>query len=192
MKTERDNLEAWLREHPEAHEDFIDLPRLRALYQSAPPPEPEENAWNAVCSRLHESLARIRSPRPWRTFAVGAVAATILITLSVPWLWKMPAPRAPLREQEKGTPTAAAVQRMEEPFPVVEPDEITIISMDARNLAALVVGEPPIGDELEFARPEDIRVIRCERCPHTGKLARLEQGDEVPMFVTAAVLAPDK
>jgi hypothetical protein len=177
MSADRDNLEAWLREHPESHDDLTDLSRLRDLYQSACPPEPEEAAWNAMCSRIHDSFVRVRSPRPWWIGAAGAVAAAILAVVLARSLWTTSVP----------DPATRTVQRMEEPFPVVEPDDVVIVSMDARDVAALVVGAPPVGEDLEFARPQDIRVIRCERCPFSGRFARLQQGDEVPMFVAAVV-----
>lgn len=180
MSADRDDLEDWLREHPEANDDLADLPRLRELYQSACPPEPEEAAWSAVCSRIYASIGRTRRPRPWWIIAAGSVAAAILALLLARPLWKTSTP----------VESPETVQRIEEPFPVVEAEDVTILSMDARDVAALVVGEPPVGDDLEFARPEDIHVIRCERCPVSGRLARLEQGDEVPMFVSVATTTP--
>jgi hypothetical protein len=175
MSADRDNLEEWLREHPEANDDLADLPHLRDLYQSACPTEPDEAAWNAVHSRIHESINRVRPPRPWWLVAAGAAAAAALAVLLTRSLWRTNVPE----------PSPTIVQSIEEPFPVVEPDDIAIVSMDARFVAALVVGEPPVGDDLEFARPEDIRVIRCDRCPFSGKSARPEPGDEVLMFVAA-------
>jgi hypothetical protein len=188
MSADGDNLDAWLREHPDSNDALADLPRLRELYQSAGPPEPEEAAWNAVHSRIYESLGRVRPPRPWWAIAAGVAAAAILAVLLMRSLWTTPPLSPPLQGRGKGG--AETVQRVEQPFAVAEPDDVVIVSMDARDVAALVVGEPPVGDDLEFARPEDIRVIRCERCPYSGRLARLEQGDEVPMFVTAAAIAP--
>lgn len=178
MSADRDNLEDWLREHPAAHDDLADLARLRELYQSANPPEPEEAVWNSVHSRVAGSVVRVRSPRPWWAIAAGSAAAAIVAVLLARPLWS---PSVPVPA------TTTTVQRVEEPFPVVDEDDVVIISMDARDVAALVVGEPPVGDEIEFARLEDIRVIRCERCPFSGRQARLEQGAEVPMLVTAAV-----
>lgn len=177
MSADRDNLEDWLRDHPAAHDDLADLARLRELYQSANPPEPEEAVWNSVHSRIAGSLVRGGSPRRWWVIAAGSVAAAILAVLLARPMWS---PSVPVPDPE-------IVQHVEEPFPVVDEDDVSIISMDARDVAALVVGEPPVGDEIEFARPEDIRVIRCERCPYSGRQARLEPGSEVPMLVTAAV-----
>ncbi len=178
MNADRDNLEAWLREHPEANDDLADLPQLRELYQSAGPPEPEEAAWNAVYSRIHESMSRSRSSRRWWLVAAGSMAAAFLAVLLARPLWT---PTVPVPQ---------TVQNIEAPFPVVDPEDVVIVRMDARDVAALVVGEPPVGDDLEFARPEDVHVIRCERCPFSGRLARAEQGEEVLLFVAANAAGP--
>jgi hypothetical protein len=181
MSLDRDNLEAWLTEHPEAKEDLADLPNLRSLYQSLQPTEPDEAAWKTVLSSVHESIARgpsLRKSSPRLRWAiVGLTAAAALGgVLLVRSLWTTGVP--------------VSVPLPEEPFPVVESEDVRIITMDARDVSALVVGEPPIQGDLEFARPEDIHVIRCERCPFSGRWARLEQEGEVPMFVTAAVVSP--
>jgi|GEM_PF-2116933 len=188
MSADRESLEAWLREHPEARDDLADLLRLRELYQSACPPEPDEAAWNAVRLHLGEALGRGRSPRRWWALAAGTAAAALLAVLLMRSAWSPFRLSPPL--QGGGKAEGETVQGVKRPFPVAEPEDVTIVSMDARDVAALVVGEPPVGGDLQFARPEDIRVIRCERCPHSGRSARLEQGDEVLMFVTAAAIAP--
>jgi hypothetical protein len=184
MSLDRDNLEAWLTEHPEANDDLVDLPNLRAMYQSVWPTEPDEAAYNAVQARIHESIVqglspRQRRPRLGRAIVGLTAASVVLAALLTRSLW-MPS-----------VPTPPTVVKVEEPFPVVDPEDVTILAMDARDVAALVVGEPPVWGDLEFARPEDIHVIRCERCPHSGRLARLEREGEVPMFVSATVEPPD-
>jgi hypothetical protein len=181
MSLDRDNLEAWLTEHPEAKDDLADLPPLRELCQSVRPPEPDEAAWKVVQSRIHESIARGRSQRDrsprlrWAIVGLTAAAALVglLLTRS---LWT--------------TSDSVSAPLVEEPFPVVAPEDVTIIAMDARDVSALVVGEPPVHGDLEFARLEDVHVIRCERCPQCGRQARLEQEGEVPMFVTSAAVGP--
>lgn len=155
------------------------LLRLRLLAQSALPPEPDETAWQAVLARVHASVeGQATRRRPLRLLwgIVGLTAAALLAGLLLRSLWTTSLP----------TPSP----RLEEALPVMEAEDVTIVSMDARDAAALVVGEAPVAGELEFARPEDIRVIRCDRCPHSGRLARLEPGEEVPMFVSAAAAAP--
>jgi hypothetical protein len=172
------DFDAWLAEHPQDEGGLTDLWRLRHLSQSLSPREPDEVAWNAVLARIHKSIGHVRSPRPLWTIAAGAAAAAVLALLLARSLWTTKAL------------VPAPTQHVEEPLPVAESGDVTIITIDARDVAALVVGEPPVSGDLEFARPEDIHVIRCERCPHSGRWARLEQGGEVPMFVTAAAIEP--
>lgn len=155
-----------------------DLARLRQFAQALPPREPDEAAWNAVLLRIHESVGKKRSRRPLWVILGTAAAAAILAVMLARSFWPASAPViAP-------TPRAMA------PFPVAEIGDVTILSIDARDAAALVVGELPVSGDLQFARPEDIQVIRCERCPYSGRLARLEQDGEVPMFVSAALEPP--
>jgi hypothetical protein len=168
----------------EAGAIFADLRRLREWCRSVPPPEPEEAAWTATLTRLHDAVRtakprRRRSPRPvWAVTGLAAAAALIAVLLSRP-LWMK-------------TPTPLPQPPVEEPFPVAEADDVDIISIDARDVAGLVVGEPPVSGELIFARQEDVRVIKCQCCPVSGNLAELRPG-EVPMLVTSAapVGAPD-
>lgn len=157
---------------------FADLSRLRRLAHALPPREPDESAWNAVLLHIHESAGAARSPRPGWPLIAGAAAAVILALLLAQAFWP------------KTAPLTEPTQRVDEPLPVAEVDDVTIVSMDARDVAALVVGEPPVSGDMPFARPEDIHVIRCERCPHSGRRAELVQGGEVPMFVAAALEPP--
>jgi hypothetical protein len=158
-------------DHPEVNADLADLQRLRDLYQSACPPAPDEAAWAAVLSRIHGGVpsAPRRASRPiWAILGTVAAAALLAVLLARSWWAGGPRPQ---------------LDQGEAPYPVVEASDVAIVSMDAGDVAALVVGEPPVGGEVEFVRPEDVRVLKCQRCPFSGNMARLEPG-EVPMFVT--------
>jgi hypothetical protein len=155
-----------------------ELLHLRSLSQSVLPPQPDETVWQAVLARVHASVdgeaGKGRPSRPlWAIVGLSAAAA-VLVGVLIRSLWT------------STVPVPVPTPQIEEPLPVAEADDVTIVSMEARDVAALVVGEPPVSGELVFVRLEDIRVIRCERCPHSGRLARLEPGEEVPMFVSAA------
>ena len=88
----------------------------------------------------------------WAVLSVTAAAAILGAVLLVRSGW-MTAPRPPSQPAE------------EEAYPVAEASDVTIISMDARDVAALVVGEPPVAGELIFAQPADVRVIKCDAAP---------------------------
>jgi hypothetical protein len=172
-----DDLEAWLREHPEAEGDLADLEHLREQCQSTWPVEPDDAAWTQALARINESVPAA-SPRrrrvPSRLAIILGLSAAAVLAVVLLARWRQ-------------VPTPVSV---EEEFPVAEVDDVTIISMDARDIDALVVGEPPVTGELVFAEPADIRVIKCERCPMSGRLAHLETG-EVPMFVSTIARAGD-
>jgi len=149
-----------------------DLGRLRELFQSVSGAEPEEATWSAVLRHVHDDLRTVkpyrRSPRPvWAVVGLAAAAAVVGVLLARSWWVQTPSLR----------PTS------EEPFPVVEAGDVDILSIDARDVAGLVVGEPPVSGELIFASMDDVRVLKCECCPKSGNRAKLKRG-EVPMLVT--------
>ena len=175
------------RERPPAWEDDAsphgsdseadrDLQRLRELFQAAGAPEPAEATWRGVLARIDDlvpgirTVRRRRASRPvWAILGLTAAAVLAAVLLARSW-WLGGA-----------IPTPEPV----EPYPVVEADDVNIISMDARDVASLVVGEPPVSGELVFVKLEDVRIIECKRCPKSGNKGRLEQG-EVPMVVVTA------
>jgi hypothetical protein len=165
----------------EADEIVAGLERLRALCRSVPPPEPEDAAWTAALTRIHEGVrtspprlapagaaSRAAPQRRWAVLGLVAAAALIAVLLARPMWRKAPSPQPP----------------PEEPFPVAEAGDVDIIRIDARDVAGLVVGEPPVSGELIFVRQEDVHVVECKCCPKSGNVAKLRQG-EVPMLVTS-------
>jgi hypothetical protein len=170
-----DDADDWLKDHPEASVDFADLERLKELYQGAGPLEPDEVAWTATLRRIAGAVPppreRVRPSRRLTWMALGLMAAAALVAfLLVRSAW-FTGPRTP--------PLPA-----DEPYPVAEANDVNIISMDANDVAALVVGEPPVSDDLVFAQCSDIHVIKCKRCPISGRAPQLQRG-EVPMFVVS-------
>jgi hypothetical protein len=164
----------WLAGHPGAEDELTDLQGLRGLFHASLPDEPEERVWFSVQRRIHEMLqspdvAPRRSPRPFWWLLGASAAAALLSVLFQRSLW----------QADSVPPQLAA-----EAYPVAEEDDVTIVSMEARDVAFLVVGQPPVSGDFVFARPEDIQVIKCECCPISGRTAQLDQEGEVPMFVS--------
>jgi hypothetical protein len=155
---------------------FADLQSLREQFQAASPPEPGLTTWNAAQQRIHANLRTVSAdgPRVRRPYWVvlGSTAAALFLALLLAralwWGGNQPQPIA------------------EEPLPVAESEDINIVSMDARDITYLVVGEPPVSGDLQFARQEDIHVVHCTCCPISGQTAHLEKKGEVPMFVAVA------
>jgi hypothetical protein len=152
---------------------------LARLWQSAPPPEPSAETWAATLRRIERALpspsgaGQPRRSRFWPLLTL-AVAATLACVLLARSLW------APV-------PPAASD---DEPFPVLSTGEVTIISMDARDTDALVVGHPPVADPFEFATPADVTVVKVQPYEPDGPLPEL-RGGEVPMLVAPGALPAD-
>jgi hypothetical protein len=179
---ERERIEAWLADHPEAAAEVESLRRLERLCQAAAPPEPAPEAWARVLARIETSLPGPGTSRPrtaarplvWASgVAAAAVLFGVLLTRSLG-----PGPSKP------GGPAG----NDEEPFPVASAEDITIIRMDAHDLSALVVGQPPVQEgPLEMASRNDVKVLNVEPAWPDGPVARFVQGDEIPMIWSSAL-----
>jgi hypothetical protein len=180
---ERARVEAWLADHLEAAAEVETLRRLERLWQTAAPPEPAPEAWAGALARIAMSLpgpvpARPRAafrPLLWASGVAGA-AAVLLAILLTPSLWPgLPRPNGPGETEE-------------EPFPVASAEDVTIISMDAHDMGALVVGQPPVQDgPLEMASRNDIKVLSVEPAWPDGPVGRFVQGDEIPMLWSSVI-----
>jgi anti-sigma factor RsiW len=180
---ERARVEAWLLDHPEAAAELETLRRLERLWQAAAAPEPAPEAWAAVLARVEASLPRQVPARPriasrllWGASGVAAAAAVLGAVLLARSLGPGLLPPT--------NPAASA----EEPFPVASAEDVTIISMDAHDLGALVVGQPPVQEgPLEMASRDDVKVLNVEPAWPDGPVARFVQGDEIPMLWSSVI-----
>lgn len=141
--TERERVEGWLFEHPDASAEVESYRRLARLWQTAPIPQPPAEAWDRTLQRIKDRLPVDRR-FPWGGLAGLGAAAAILVGLLLPqWL----GPRTQYRGEAM-------------PFPVVAAQDVTIISMDAADIDKLVVARPPVDlREIAFANHDDVRLI---------------------------------
>lgn len=168
-------VEAWLADHPGAAGEVEAQRRLTRLCDRAAPPQPSEDQWSAVLARVERGLAAPPPRRPaWpRRVALvlaplAAAAAVILLALAL----KAPPGDSPPPPDTHATP--------EEPWQWASEDDVHVISMDPGRVA-LVVGEPPVGGEMEWVRPDEVKV--SELAPDDeGRRGRLWPGTP-PMVV---------
>jgi hypothetical protein len=172
-------VEAWLAEHPDARADVAAQRRLCRQFDEAAPPAPTEEQWADVMTRLERGL----SPAPARfggsrrraaVMAAALVTAAAVVVLAVT-LRNMPSPNP----GRVGDLPAA-----EEPWPVVSPDDVEIVSMDDRDRGALLVGQPPVNEPVELVTAGDVRVSKLEP-DDQGRLGRVHglDGSGSPMFI---------
>jgi anti-sigma factor RsiW len=184
----RERVESWLAEHPQQAAEVEADRHLMRFWHDNPPPEPSADAWDGALAHISSAVpapAPVR--RPWRprTGSWGRVVGSFLaaaavlsgVLLARP-LWKTPTPGVP------AVPGVTEEQEPEGPFPVATAEEVNIISMDAKDADAVVMGQPLMGS-FELAAPEDIQVLKVEPHPADGLVPRLEE-NPVPMIVASA------
>jgi anti-sigma factor RsiW len=148
----RATVEAWLVAHPEAQAQVEAQRRLTQLFRDVPVPEPNPAAWQRLEARVESRLETVAAVRPrwaripWRVAGPSA-AAVLAAVLLLPWL-RGPQPDPPPRVHR---------EPQVEPFPVVSPEDVTIVALDGDG-AALVVGTPPLPEALALAGPGDVTV----------------------------------
>jgi anti-sigma factor RsiW len=146
-------IEAWLAEHPEARADVEEQRRLLRCLEETAPALPAEERWAETLAKVEKALAappprRLTWPRRAAVAIAGLAAAAALLWAAV-WLNQPP---------PQGQPHDTSRDMAEEEWQVVSPDDIEIISMDARDRGALVVGEPPVDEPLQLLMPDEVQV----------------------------------
>lgn len=163
----RQLLEAWLADHPEAQADLEEWRQLRRDWQTTRATEPSASTWAGVQERIVVAAVPPRARR-WRmvlTAAAGLAAAFLLA-----WFLHRPTSN-------------------DEPLVVASAGDIEIISMEAADASALVVGHP-MSEPLVLADSADINVENIEP-DGDGAMpsVRWWTGAEAPMIV--ATLTPE-
>jgi hypothetical protein len=163
----RQLVEQWLADHPEALADLEEWRQLADLTRATRPVEPASQSWSALLERVHSATApRPRRLHRWLIAATAAAAALLL------FLYRAP------------------TELDAEPLQIASPADVEIISMDADDADALVVGHPPLPEALVLVEPADINVEHIEP-DHDGSMpsVRWWVGVEAPMIV--ATLSPE-
>lgn len=163
----RAQVAAWLDRHPEVAVELETANGLERIWATEPLPVPTASEWAAVQERIRAAL-----PQPVRPlsgsrrgrWAVGASAAAVLATLV---LYRPTAPEVALT---KVSPQPVLVN----PFAVVSDNDVEILSMDAGDADALVVGEVPMHGPVVLAGPGD--VILDSLVPDEGMETPMQMG----------------
>jgi hypothetical protein len=134
---EREAIRDWLAAHPDDQAEVEALRQLQAQYDADPVPEPSPAAWQRTLSRIEADLGRGR-PRSWLWAMVSGLAAAALLGVLV------------LR---------GGVPEDNEPFPVVSPDDVHIISMNPNDHTALVGVRPLLLNDFDLVTHADIEIL---------------------------------
>ncbi len=167
----RDAVEAWLADQPDARAaSFTDYDDdLSRAWQRTQPADPGRDAWAGVLGRIGAAVPAPvgeplrRRPTPWKLFGMAVAAAAVVgIVLIGRALWPTPArtPKiAPPSDdrQARMEPEEEDDDRTQVPFALAAPADVRVICMqgddthldiEGQLVKTLVVGEPPVADEL--------------------------------------------
>jgi hypothetical protein len=167
----RQQLEEWLADHAEAQADLEEWRQLGQAWKTTRPADPGAAAWSGMRQRIESGLPRrALSAWPRRTLVAAAVAAALLLGLVL--LYRPAGP--------SGADDPA------EPLTVASAADVEIISMEADDVSALVVGHPPLREALVLADAGDIHVLDVEPGPNGSMPSvRWWTGVDAPMIVPA-------
>ena len=148
---ERDRVENWLTDNPEARDllESQDLfgPRNREFWQAVEPPSPSFAQWSQVRNAI-AALSPVKPNRPWlRWFGAAGLLATAacLLVLSFPNREAADLPIDP--------DSSPSVSHAVEPIAMATADDVQIISLPESAANLLVVGEHPLnGSSMALAR----------------------------------------
>jgi hypothetical protein len=130
---------------------------LRELFRAGAPTEPSEAEWSQTLDRIHRAVSRpqvtpVPAVRRWRlgilVAASLAAAAGIALAVVVPSLRNGP---------------GDTEQRVDVEYPVTDTADVEIISMDAADSGAIVVGDLPLRKPIVFMEPGDVALRSIER-----------------------------
>jgi hypothetical protein len=180
---QRDRVERWLADHPDAR-DMLESqeslgPANTEFWRLVRPPEPGMTRWSAVRDRIR-SGTRPTAARRWfvraGAAALAATAAALFLALPAVDRTEPIVPRV--------DPVAAPVPA-EEPFAMATDDDVRIISLPEAAARLLIVGEHPLGDtQVLLAKSDEVEVYAQATDPQGWKpeLAADTAPDDAPMI----------
>jgi hypothetical protein len=145
----------WLANHPQDAGLMEDHRNFLRFWQESAPAEPSEKAWGNVFARIeagsHQAGANLRTAlRRGRRIRVGllgaAAAAAVILAIVAPW--REPSDKFDL-----------------DGFPIVNADDVDLVSMEGNDAQLLVVGNPPEEEPLVLVATGDVTLVRMERSP---------------------------
>jgi hypothetical protein len=158
---DRAAVEAWLLRDPSALAEIEAQRRFMQAWRDASPPEPTAGTWETVRDRIEAGVAaparRNGAKSIWRrgllpivtvaTLGSAAAAAVLTITFSRPVIVPVPPPTAPTADVE--------------PFAVVGPADVVILSVCGADTDCLLVASPPVShlDDDDLAKGENVRLL---------------------------------
>lgn len=178
-------IELWLAANPDIAAVLDEHRLVMEAARATAAPEPTEADWAKTLARIEAALPAPRAGAPWsrrlqRVMVQAAAAAAAVLLLA------MPGDRA--LKPAPGPATAHAVL----PIPVASAEEVEIVSIEAADLWALVVGHPPLRGPLVLAVAGDVELHHAES-GDAGWVPAMPDGEgDTPMIVMPMRTGPEE
>ncbi len=171
----RQRVERWLTLNPDAAADLQEHRQLLLTLRANRPPEPTEARWRKIYAAVAAaSPPASPAPRPRRA---GRLLPQLIAAAAAALLLLTPGDYSPRPTHELPLPAAPT------PFPVASADEVEIVSIDAADLKALLVGWPPLRGELVLAAAGDVELHYAEPGENGWVPGVPDQEGTPPMFI---------
>lgn len=161
LKQQKQAVEQWLEQHPQASDDIAEWRELKQFWQDTVPPEPANEDWAKVFTCIHKELQRHETEAakklPW-TWIIGGAAAALLLVIFGPLAWNSVFPPQQYDAHVQKQPTAPEA----EVFPVATAEEVEILRVGGDDTESLVVGNLPVDGPLVLADRNDVQVMAIE------------------------------
>jgi anti-sigma factor RsiW len=174
---ERQAVESWLTDHPEARAEVEAQCRIGRAWQSTRPHEPDAGTWAAALENIRARLevtplsSRRRLPLRWLVGLAAGILAVISVFLA-------------LRPSPPGSLVALGEVDRNEPFQAASADDVEITSLaDADSDHVLLVGFAPVRGPMLLASEGEI--LLDDITPDPGMNPRWDPGAP-PMITPAA------
>jgi len=154
-------VEHWLAGRPDEAAAIEAEQRLRQLMEAGAASEPSAAEWAMTLTRIEAGLSAGRkSVKPTARRVAGLLWAAAALAASAAAVWLVFAGNAPPVLPIDKIPHETA--EVEPAFPVLLADEVDIMTMQATDTTALVVGLPPVHEPLVLAAASEITLDRVE------------------------------
>jgi anti-sigma factor RsiW len=170
-------VERWLAQHPEVRAEVEAERHLLRLYRETPAPEPTPAAWEECRARLQAALPLPEATGTGRKggsrWVVGLLVGLLTAAAVLGGMF-LARPLWPVNGRAPQNPALVPAED-EGPFAVATAQEINIISMDAIDADAILLG-PPLMGSFELAEPEDIELLAVGPHPAHGRRPQVADG----------------
>jgi len=163
----------WLTRHPEESARLPDLQDLVRLCQQTSPAEPSKEAWNdltaGVMAEMTNSAQRIsqsraesvnpktRDAQRWlRSGLLGAAAAAAIVLALV--IRQEKTPDASLTGPLPLPDPNGEAQLDRGELPIIDSNDVDLVSMEGNDSTLLVVGNPPLSEALVLMKAGDVTI----------------------------------